>query len=317
MMRRIVKPFALAISTIFLFAACSSSAAAGEGNGGGGGDEPAGPGTRGATPTVLTPSASGTESYTGSVSVLDVSNSSEGYIMLQYTGSAEKVKVQVTHNGGEPYTYDVTPGGAFEVFPLSLGSGSYTVTVNENIEGTSYAVIDTAAFVATVKDEYTAFLYPNQYVNFSDSTEAVVLSEELATSANNDLDVVTAVYDYVTESIDYDFDLAATVSTFYLPDLDATMTSQKGLCFDYAALMTAMLRAQGIPTQLVIGYAGDVYHSWISVYTDETGWIHDIIQFDGVNWVRMDPTFAATSSSGTDMARYVGDGTNYNALFFY
>ncbi len=315
MKRQVVKPFALFLASIFLFSACSTSAAAGDGNGGG--DEAQTAGTRDAVPVVLTPSADGTESYAGSVSVLDVSNSSEGYVMLQYTGSAEKVKIQISHNGGEPYTYDVTPGSSYEVFPLSLGSGAYTVTVNENIEGTSYAVVDTAAFQATLTDDYTTFLYPNQYVNFSQSTQAVVLSEELAAGANTDLDVVASVYDYVVETIEYDFDLAANVSTFYLPNLDTTLTTKKGLCFDYATLMTAMLRAQRIPTQLVIGYAGEVYHAWISVYTDETGWIHDIIQFDGENWVRMDPTFASTGENSPDMAQYVGDGSNYNALFFY
>ena len=29
-----------------------------------------------------------------------------------------------------------------------------------------------------------------------------------------------------------------------------------------------MLRAQGIPTKLVIGYAGNVYHAWNSVLID-------------------------------------------------
>ncbi len=313
MKRFVVKPLALLLSAIFLLSGCSQSASAGVGDDG----AEQGTGTRDPVPVVLTPTADGTESYTGSVSIVDASNSSEGYVMLQYTGSTEKVKIQISHNGGEPYTYDVTPGAGYEVFPLSPGSGAYTITVNENIEGTSYAVVDTAVFEATLSNDYSTFLYPNQYVNFTQSTEAIGISEELATGSDSDLDVVTAVYDYVVDTIEYDFDLAATVSTFYLPNLDATMQSKKGLCFDYAALMTAMLRAQRIPTQLVIGYAGDVYHAWISVYTDETGWIHDIIQFDGEEWVRMDPTFAATGDSSPDIAQYVGDGTNYNALFFY
>ena len=48
---------------------------------------------------------------------------------------------------------------------------------------------------------------------------------------------------------------------------------EKGICFDYAALMTAMLRSQGIPTKLEIGYSGEVYHAWISTYIDEIGWV--------------------------------------------
>ena len=87
---------------------------------------------------------------------------------------------------------------------------------------------------------------------------------------------------------------------------------KSGICFDYAALMTAMLRTQGIPTKLVVGYAGSVYHAWISTYTEETGWVNNIIYFDGNNWKLMDPTFA---SSGHET--YTADSSHYSAKFYY
>ena len=35
-----------------------------------------------------------------------------------------------------------------------------------------------------------------------------------------------------------------------------------------------MVRSQGIPARLVVGYAADnIYHAWNEVWTDETGWI--------------------------------------------
>ena len=34
-------------------------------------------------------------------------------------------------------------------------------------------------------------------------------------------------------------------------DVDVILQEQKGICFDYAALMTAMLRSSGIPTVLI------------------------------------------------------------------
>lgn len=89
-------------------------------------------------------------------------------------------------------------------------------------------------------------------------------------------------------NIQYDFDKAASVQSGYLPDIDETLNTKKGICFDYAALMTAMLRVQRIPTKLVVGYAGELYHAWISVYLDGVGWIDNIIYFDGKDWVRMD-----------------------------
>ena len=44
---------------------------------------------------------------------------------------------------------------------------------------------------------------------------------------------------------------------------------------------------------------------------DGVGWIDNIIYFDGKDWVRMDPTFAA---SGGGASEYVGDGSNYHDL---
>ena len=49
------------------------------------------------------------------------------------------------------------------------------------------------------------------------------------------------------------------------------LEKKSGICFDYAALMTGMLRSQGVPCKLVVGYAGTVYHAWISVWTAEHG----------------------------------------------
>ena len=93
--------------------------------------------------------------------------------------------------------------------------------------------------------------------------------------------VVTSIYNYVVDNLTYDYEKAATVQSGYLPNVDLTLATQKGICFDYASLMTAMLRAQDIPTKLVIGYTGQLYHAWISVYLPEQGWIDNIIYFDG------------------------------------
>ena len=80
--------------------------------------------------------------------------------------------------------------------------------------------------------------------------------------------------------------------------------------------MTALLRTQNIPTKLVVGYSGTAYHAWISVYLEETGWIDNVIQFDGENWSLIDPTLAA-SNDRKSVGQYIGDGSNYLAKYFY
>jgi len=81
--------------------------------------------------------------------------------------------------------------------------------------------------------------------------------------------------------------------------------------------MTAMLRSQGIPCKLVIGYAGTVYHAWISVYTKEHGWVEQSVLFDGKTWKLMDPTFASSSKNDPDVLKYIGNGSNYSAKYLY
>ena len=66
-----------------------------------------------------------------------------------------------------------------------------------------------------------------------------------------------------------------------IEDIDEILNSGTGICLDYAAVMTGMLRSQRIPTRLEVGYAQDAYHAWISIYTEETGWLNGIIEFNG------------------------------------
>ena len=81
--------------------------------------------------------------------------------------------------------------------------------------------------------------------------------------------------------------------------------------------MSAMLRSQGVPVKLIVGYAGDVYHSWINVYSEKDGWIEGKIYFDGKQWKLMDPTFASSGNSSDAIMEYIGNGSNYSAKYQY
>jgi len=81
--------------------------------------------------------------------------------------------------------------------------------------------------------------------------------------------------------------------------------------------MTAMLRSQDVPCKLVVGYAGEAYHAWINVYVEGEGWVDGIIFFNGSSWERMDPTFASSAKQSKSIMKYIGDGENYTAKYFY
>jgi transglutaminase-like putative cysteine protease len=269
--------------------------------------------------SVLTPST-GSESISGGAATVDYSNASEGYIMASYSGST-RGKLQITKSGGTTYTYDLRSG--YEVFPLTAGSGTYTVNAFENVHSNQYALLAGTSISVSLRNDQLPFLYPNQYVSFNSGSDAVALGAQLAAGETDPLKVVSGVYNWVTQNITYDTDKAAKVQsgslTGYLPNVDSILASRKGICFDYASLMAAMLRSQGIPTRLQVGYvSGGLYHAWLSVFTTDTGWINHAIYFDGARWTLMDPTFAAGSGQNSDaVMQFIGDGTNYSAVYIY
>ncbi len=269
-----------------------------------------------ASGVVLTPTAAGTQTFGNDKVTIDASNSSEGYVMIKYTGSVPKIKVQVTKSG-LVYTYDLNARSDYEVFPFSEGNGTYSVKVFENISGTQYAMAYSQDINVKLSNPNRPFLYPNQFVDFQGNSAVVGTATQIAQGINDELAVVQAVYRYVTDNITYDMQKAATVQSGYLPEVDKILASRTGICFDYAAVMTSMLRSQNIPTKLVVGYTGDLYHAWINVYVESVGWIDNVIYFDGVNWQLMDPTFASSGKGDPTIAQYIGNGNNYQAKYAY
>lgn len=268
------------------------------------------------TPKVLTPSADGTPVYGNDYASVDASHTSEGYVMVQYYGSNDKVKVRIQSPDQSEYTYLLSGPGVYETFPLSCGNGTYTLQVLENVGGDSYVVAFAQSIDVAIADEFKPFLYPNQYVNFNAESSAVSKGSELAGDTYSDLEVVQNVYHYVIKNISYDTDKANNVTYGYLPNVDETLASGTGICFDYASLMSAMLRSQGIPTKLEVGYAGDALHAWISTYVDDIGWIDNIIEFDGTSWELLDPTLASNNDNKA-VEEYIGDGTHYTLKYSY
>lgn len=271
---------------------------------------------RDSTPKVLTPSADGVTVYQNDFASIDASNTSQGYVMVKYNGTNEKVKLQITCPDQSCYTYLISDRGAYDTFPLTAGNGSYALQVLENVAGDTYTVSLAQSINVSIEDEFLPFLYPNQYVNFHTDSKAVSKGSDLAKDTYSDLDVVQNIYNYVIKNISYDTEKAQNVSYGYVPDIDDTLSSKKGICFDYAALMASMLRSQNIPTKLEVGYSGDAYHAWISTYIDDKGWVDDIIQFNGDTWQIMDPTLAATNDSAA-VKKYVGDGSHYIVKYTY
>lgn len=306
-MRRFVSFFFLFCLSCLLFCACQKESP----------EEPASKGTpRDETPVILIPEAPGTDTCTSDSAVLDFSHADDGYFMVRYTGTAPKVRVQVKAPDGTGFHPILAAGDDYKAFPLTGGNGTYQVNILENVQDDQYAVLLSASIDVTLSDEFLPFLYANQYVDFSSETAAIEKGKELAKDAYTDLEVIGNIYHYVIDNISYDEKKARQVRDGYIPSVDETLFSKKGICFDFASLMTCMMRSQRIPTKLEIGYSGEIKHAWISAYVDEIGWVDHIIEFDGSSWTLMDPTLAA-GNQREDVKKYVGDGSNYTLQYSY
>lgn len=266
-------------------------------------------------PKIKTGSFTGAKTVSNDIACADITSADMGVIKVTYSGECGKVKVRITKNEAV-YDYDLDPTGT--VFPLQSGSGTYNIKVLENVSGKTYAVALDENFSADIKSEFSPYLVPSQYINYSQSDDCVYKAAELCAGKSGTVEKAAAMFGYITSNVKYDKELAASVKSGYVPNPDKTLESGKGICFDYASLFASMCRSQNIPAKLVMGYVrGNVYHSWNEIYTEESGWVTVDIFLKGSGWELLDPTFYASASDKSAVAEYIGDGSDYSAIYYY
>jgi len=198
--------------------------------------------------------------------ILNVAFVDQGMIGARYE-TANRLKLMV-EAAGSKYTYDLNAQGKEEFFPLQAGDGTYTITLLENTTENKYRIVNKETVNVELNNPNAAFLNATQNVKWDATMGAIKKAKELTGKAKTDEEKVKAIYQYVIKNVQYDNDLMKNVKPGYLPDIERTFKTQKGICYDYAALFAAMLRSEGIPTKLVMGKTVNVkeYHAWNEVY---------------------------------------------------
>ena len=209
----------------------------------------------------------------GSLAV-DAAAISEGYFQaaVQYA-SGTKYKMRVTKDG-QKLTYDLNANGNYEVFPLQLGDGYYEIALYRNIQGKEYAAAGTVGVSVSLSDSEVSFLYPNQYVSYTPETEAVGAADELCAGLT-EKQSYDKVCEFMKSGFVYDYVKALTVKPGTLPNIDECWSKKMGVCQDLSAAMCCMLRTQGVPARLVIGYADTNYHAWVEMKLDGKDYFFD------------------------------------------
>jgi transglutaminase-like putative cysteine protease len=251
---------------------------------------------------------------------VNVENLNKGIVAIRYVeGKDTKVKVRITGPDKVAYDYNLKSDKTFENFPLTAGDGEYTISIFTLIADAKYAQAFTTKVEVKLEDINAPFLLPSQYVNYTTDEKSKVsaLAAELVKDKATELEKVNAIYDYVVKNFNYDNKLAKTVQGGYIPNIDIVLEKKTGICFDYSAALVALLRSQKIPTKLQIGYAGETYHAWISIYSSKEGWLDNYIAFDGKSFSRADPTYDSSGKQSTKVREYIVLGNNYTTKFTY
>ncbi len=205
---------------------------------------------------------------------VDVTNAQEGYIQASLQRSSTKRMKLRIKKGNDTLTYDLNGDARYEVFPLQLGSGKYEITLYENVKGKNYSAAGSVSVNVKFADPEVCFYYPNQYVNYTPETAAVLQADELCAGMEKK-EAYDAVRAYMKRSFTYDYIKAINIKSGMLPDIDGAWSKRMGICQDLSAITCCMLRTQGVPARLMIGMADKNYHAWVVVTIDGQERLYD------------------------------------------
>jgi hypothetical protein len=199
--------------------------------------------------------------------LIDTGAIDKGIVDIAYlSDSPNKIKVMIQKDT-QKYTYDLRADGSNQSFPLQMGNGDYEVSVLENTQGTKYRNLKAESVTLALEDQSSLYVNSIQNIDWDNGSLAANEAEELTQGLTTDEAKVEAIYDYIVDNCSYDYDKMRTVETGYIPDINDTLCTKKGICYDYASLFASMTRSVGIPCKLVKGHADDVngYHAWNEV----------------------------------------------------
>lgn len=132
------------------------------------------------------------------------------------------------------------------------------------------------------------FVYKQEDVSLTNGqatlwdTKTVELADEICANCDTDEEMVKAIYNWMIHNFEYDYDCNPVIQYF---NVRKTLSTRKGICYDFAHLFAALCRSQNIPCYVVDGTPYDPEmdcHTWNRVYFDGSWWdidtTFDIVQ---------------------------------------
>lgn len=201
---------------------------------------------------------------------IDTSGIEGGTFKVSYTCNEDGVYRVMVVKGEERVVYPLPADGSPHHFPLQLGNGTYTLSLLRRAENNRFVFLERTTVDLNLKDPMVVYLQPIQIINWRPEKTAIQFGGELLKSQETPTKQTHKLYEYIVENIAYDYDKIPKLTAEYIPSIESTFIDQKGICYDYSALLAGILRSQNVPTRLVKGYTSyvDGYHAWNEVYLD-------------------------------------------------
>lgn len=168
-----------------------------------------------------------------------------GSYLIRIKDATESTKVKVVYDENV-YTYDLVEGDNY--IPLQFGNGEYQFTIFENIKANIYKKVGFKK--VNVENNENPFLSNNMIIDDSEAEETIKKVSKLITKEMTDNEKISTIYNFVVESLSYDF-----IKDQYEinTNIDETFKSGTGSSYDYALSTVVLLRHFNIPAKLVIG----------------------------------------------------------------
>ena len=221
---------------------------------------------------------------------VEIINNNNGTITLKYNNVNHlqtKVIVTKTTQQSKTYYYDLKNGNNSAKIPLTLGNGTYTIMVCEQISGTkTYSVLSQDSVTQTLKPTRAAFKPTHIIISWKTTNAFIKKAKTLTKKDKTNYKRIQTIWKYLVKNYSYDYekrDQIRSSATSYVPNISQVYKAKKGICYDMAALYSSMLRSVGIESKLVMGYTNKVegYHAWNQVYNSKTKkWITIDVTYD-------------------------------------
>lgn len=147
---------------------------------------------------------------------------------------------------------------------------------------TKICVLVLTAFIAVLLFFSYNFVYKPEAPYLSNGrdtlwdTQTEELADEICADGDTDEEKVQAIYNWMIVNFEYDYDYQPLLQYF---NVRRTLSTHKGVCYDFANLFAALCRSQNIPCYVVDGTPynrATEDHTWNRVYYDGCWWDLDV-----------------------------------------